>query len=132
MDPKSSVVTPTRFAGGLTLDQYLSYIGTPENLRRESGWLLGPRRVNFSAIQRERYERCRLRDAQVDAIRYRKESLLGAMLAPRSSETSDEAFARGIRDWRALQDSPFFWLWGSAAIDEMLSALHERIVVGSP
>src|SRR5262249_24618377 len=60
---------------------------------------------------------------------YHKESLLSAMLAPKPGETADESFTRGIRDWRSLQDSPFFWLWGSAAIDEMLSALHERVVV---
>jgi len=62
---------------------------------------------------------------------YHKDSLLRATFAPTRGETKDEAFARGIRDWRTLQDSPFFWLWGSAAVDEMLSALHERIVVGS-
>ena len=38
---------------------------------------------------------------------------------------------RFIRDWRALQEeSPFFRMWASAAVDEMLSALHERLVVG--
>jgi len=31
----SSVVTPTRFAEGLTFDQYTEYIGSPENLRRQ-------------------------------------------------------------------------------------------------
>ena len=35
-----------------------------------------------------------------------------------------------IGDWGALQESPFFPMWASAAIDEMLSALHERLVVG--
>ena len=30
------------------------------------------------------------------------------------------------------QESPFFPLWASATLDEILSALHERIVVGSP
>jgi hypothetical protein len=38
---------------------------------------------------------------------------------------------RFIRDWGALQGSPFFPMWASAAVDEMLSALHERIVVGA-
>ena len=32
---------------------------------------------------------------------------------------------------RALQLSPFFSVWASATVDEILSALHERIVVGS-
>jgi hypothetical protein len=30
----------------------------------------------------------------------------------------------------ALQQMPFFQLWASAAVDEMISALHERLVVG--
>ena len=30
-----SVVTPERFASGLTFAQYLAYIGSPENLKRE-------------------------------------------------------------------------------------------------
>jgi hypothetical protein len=220
----------------MTVDQYLTYIGTPENLEREAGWMLGPRRVDFSAILRERYERTRLGQAQVDAIRwlaaqpngpakvlmiseewssdcrrdvpivgrlaeagglelrifprdgdkagsgpranpaespnadivneflyardgqtyqsvpvvafftrdfehlyhytelpaiFHKDRLIRALFAARSGETRNEAFDRGIREWRSVQDSPFFWLWGSAAIDEMLSALHERLVVGS-
>jgi len=36
-----------------------------------------------------------------------------------------------VGDWRALQLSPFFPVWASATVDEILSALHERIVVGS-
>jgi hypothetical protein len=30
----------------------------------------------------------------------------------------------------ALQGSPFFDLWASAGIDEILSALYEKLVVG--
>jgi hypothetical protein len=236
VNPKKSVVTPARFAEGMTFDQYIKYIGTPENLQREAGWLLGPQRMDFSTILRERYERLRLSDEQVEAIRwlaaqpngpakvlmiseewssecrrdvpalgrlaeagglelrifprdgqkvgrdpradpadspnadivneflnvkdgqtyqsvpvvafytsgfeylyhytefpaiYHKDRVMAAIRAPKPGETADEAFERGIRDWRALQDSPFFRLWACAAIDEMLSALHERIVVGS-
>jgi len=29
------VVTPERFASGMTFDQYVAYVGTPENLKRE-------------------------------------------------------------------------------------------------
>jgi hypothetical protein len=36
-----------------------------------------------------------------------------------------------MREWAALQQGPFFPMWASAAIDEILSALHERMVVGS-
>ena len=40
-----------------------------------------------------------------------------------------ERFAQGMTF--ALQQGPFFPMWASAAVDEILSALHERIVVGS-
>ena len=62
---------------------------------------------------------------------FHKDRLIGALFAARSGETRNEAFDRGIREWRSVQDSPFFWLWGSAAIDEMLSGLYERIIVGA-
>ena len=35
MDRSKSVVTPERFKSGRTFEQYLAYIGTPENLKRE-------------------------------------------------------------------------------------------------
>jgi thiol-disulfide isomerase/thioredoxin len=236
VDHKKSIVTPARFAEGMTFDQYIEYIGTPENLRREAGWLVGPRRMDFSAILRERYVRLRLTDEQVEAIRwlaaqpsgpakvlmiseewssdcrrdlptlgrlaeagglelrifprdgqkvgrdpkanpadspnadivneflnvrdgqtyqsvpvvafytdafdylyhytefpaiYHKDRVMAAIRAAKPGETAEETFERGIRDWRAVQDSPFFRLWACAAVDEMLSVLHERVVVGS-
>ena len=36
-----------------------------------------------------------------------------------------------MRERRSMQMTPFFAVWASAAIDEILSALHERLVVGS-
>ena len=33
----NSVVTPERFASGMTFEEYLVYIGSPENLAREGG-----------------------------------------------------------------------------------------------
>ena len=35
MDRAKSVVTPARFQSGMTFAQYLAYVGTPENLKRE-------------------------------------------------------------------------------------------------
>src|SRR5262245_2493491 len=66
----ASVVTAERFAQGMTFDQYVAYTGTPENLAREAGWWAGTTRHDFSGLLRERYERCRLSDAQVAAIRW--------------------------------------------------------------
>ncbi len=49
----------------------------------------------------------------------------------RADENREQASERFIRDWGALQDSPFWQVWTSAAVDEILSALRERLVVGS-
>ena len=51
-----------------------------------------------------------------------------AMQAPRPGETREETWERFMRDWGAMQQSPFFTVWAFAAIDEMLSALYERII----
>jgi hypothetical protein len=229
------VVTAERFAQGMTFDQYVAYVGTPENLAREAGWWLGTVRVNFSGLLRERYEKNRLDDTQAVAIRwlaaqpdgpakllviseewssdcrrdvpmlarlaeaggldfrifprdgqklgrgptadpaespnadivnaflnrrdgrtfqsvpvaafltsgfealytyfefpaiYHKVRLSEAMQVARPGESREQAWERFLRDWGALQDSPFYQNWASAAIDEMISALHERVVVG--
>jgi hypothetical protein len=233
-----AAVTAERFSQGMTFDQYVTYTGTPENLAREAGWWLGPQRQDFSGLLRSRYERIRLTDGQLGAIRwlagqpdgpakilviseewssdcrrdvpalarlaeaggmelrifprdgqkvgrgpranpadspnadlvneflcekdgqtyqsvpvavfytddrrylyhytefpaiYHKERLASAMQVAKAGETTrEQAWGRFIRDWGALQESPFYTLWTGAAVDEILSALHERIVVGSP
>ena len=51
-----------------------------------------------------------------------------------NTRTTFDRFAThsgGDRDFFALQASPFFHLWACAGVDEILSALHERLVVGS-
>jgi hypothetical protein len=225
------VVTPERFASGMTFDQYMAFIGTPENLAREAGWWRGPERMDWSGPLRAWYEGLRLRDDQIAATRwlaaqpggpakvlviseewssdcrrdvtilgrlaeaaplelrifprdgqrvgrgsradpaeapnaalmneflrerdgqtyqsipvvafytrdleylyhytelpafYPKERLAAAMQVARPGETREQAWERFIRDWGAMQQSPFFRLWAGAAIDEMLSALYER------
>ena len=52
-----------------------------------------------------------------------------AMQVPQPGETKEGAWPRFIRDWGALQQSPFWWLWASAGIDEILSALHEQPLI---
>jgi hypothetical protein len=66
----SRIVTPERFAQGMTFDQYLAYIGTPENLAREAGWWRGPERVDWSDRVRAWHGGLHLRAAQVAAIRW--------------------------------------------------------------
>jgi hypothetical protein len=229
-DRGGRVVTPARFASGMTFDQYMAFVGTPENLAREAGWWLGPVRMDFSGPLRTWYAGLHLRDDQIAAIRwlaaqprgpakvlviseewssdcrrdvtilgrlaeaaplelrifprdgqrvgrgpradpvespnadlmnaflrerdgqtyqsipvvafytrnleylyhyteypalYHKERLAAAMQAARPGETREQAWERFIRDWGAMQQSPFFKLWAGAAIDEMLSALYE-------
>lgn len=236
MNRTYGVVTSERFAKGMTFEQYVNYVGTPENLAREAGWWLGQRRRDFSGVLRAWYERARLSEDQVGALRwlaaqpngpakilviseewssdcrrdvpmlarlagagglelrifprdgqkvgrepkanptnspnadimneflrekdvqtyqsipvavfytkeleylyhytefpaiYHKERLAGAMQAEKPGENREQAWQRFIRDWAALQETPFFRMWASAAVDEMLSALHERMVVGS-
>ena len=230
-------ITEPRFAMGMTFDEYVTYVGTDDNLAREAGWWLGPLRHDFSGVLRESYDRLSLNTVQTDAIRwlaarpdgpanilviseewssdcrrdvpmlarlaeagglalriftrdgakvgrgasadpsetpnadlvnaflnekdgrtwqsvpvaafftrdfeylyhytelpaiYHKDRLAGAMRAPRSGEAPERTWTRFIGEWRALQESPFFAMWASAAVDEMLSALHERVVVGGP
>lgn len=65
-----SVVTPARFARGMTFEQYLGFIGSPENLAREAGWWRGPERMDWSGILRAWHDGLRLRRDQVGAIRW--------------------------------------------------------------
>jgi len=232
----SRVVTPERFATGMTFEQYMNYIGTPENLAREAGWWRGPERMDWSDPLRRWYESLQLRDDQVAAIRwltaqpqgpakilmiseewssdcrrvipmlgrlmeaaplelrifprdgqkvgrglradpaespyadlmneflreqdgrtyqsipvvvfytkdleylyhyterpalFPRDRLVPAMQAARPGETREQAWERFLHDWGVMQQSPFFRVWASAAIDEMLSALYEQRVLGA-
>ena len=239
----ASAVTPERFAKGRTFDEYLKYVGSPENLAREAfsayhpdaGSIGGPRKDN-SAIFRERYAQARLTDAQAAAIKwlaarpggpanilvisedwssdcrrdvpmlarlaeagglalrifdrdgrrilwqrrpdpvaapdaswdlmlefmnvkdggewaslpavgvytkdfrllcryleypamYHKDRLRGHMQTARPDESREQARERYTREFAALQASPFFDVWASAMVDEILSALHEELLV---
>jgi len=61
---------------------------------------------------------------------YNKDRIRGRQQAARPGETEAQAKERGMREFGALQVSPFFDLWASAAIGEIISALHERLVAG--
>jgi hypothetical protein len=239
-----NVVTPERFAKGMTFDEYVKYVGGPQNLAREAfGSYLpdsgsrGAPRKDQSAVFRERYARTRLGEHQVAAIRwlaaqpggpakilaisedwssdcrrdvpmlarlaeagglelrvfnrdgqkilgtrrpdptaypdanhdlmlefmnrkagqewaslpvavvytkdfeelhryyeypaiYHKDRIRSHQQATRPGETEEQARDRGMREFLAMQNSPFFDLWASAGADEILSALYEKLVVG--
>ncbi len=241
----TGVVTAQRFARGRTFDEYLKYVGSPENLAREAfgsyhpdaGSIAAPRKDN-SGILRDRYARARLTDAQTAAIKrlaaqpggpanilvisedwssdcrrdvpmlarlaeagglalrifnrdgqrilwqrrpdpaaapdanwdlmlefmnvkdggewaslpavgvytkdfrllcrylefpamYHKDRIRGHMQAARPGESKEQVRERYAREFATLQASPFFDVWASAAIDEILSALYEKVEVGS-
>jgi len=62
---------------------------------------------------------------------YRKDRIRGHQQAARSGETEAQRKERDTREFLAMQRSPVFDLWASAGIDEILSALYERALVGS-
>ena len=61
---------------------------------------------------------------------YRKDYIRSHMWAPRPGETAEQAKERDRREFVALQGSPFFDIWASAGIDEILSALHRNLLLG--
>jgi thiol-disulfide isomerase/thioredoxin len=67
MDRTKSVVTAERFASGMTFEQYVAYIGTPENLKREGS---ERPRSDWSAHLRTAFAATRLHDAQVAAVKW--------------------------------------------------------------
>jgi hypothetical protein len=239
-----SVVTPERFAKGRTFDEYLKYVGSPENLGREAfgsyfpdGGSMGAPRKDNSGVFRERYARARLGDDQTAAIKwlaaqpggpanilvisedwssdcrrdvpmlarlaeagglalrifnrdgkkilgtrrpdpaaapdanhdimleflnakdggewasvpvvvvytrdfqelcryieypaiYHKDRIRAHQQAARPGESAEQARERGMREFAAMQAGPFFDLWAAAGVDEILSALYEKRVVG--
>jgi hypothetical protein len=240
----SSVVTPQRFAKGMTFDEYVRFAGSPENLAREAfgrylpdSGSIGAQRVDNSGVLRDRYARTRLGDHQVAAIRwlaaqpggpakilvisedwssdcrrdvpvlarlaeagglelriftrdgkkilgtrrpdpatapdgnhdlmlefmnkkngaewasipvaviytkdfaelhryieypaiYHKDRIRAHQQAVRAGESPEQARARERTEFLAMQHSPFFDVWAAAAVDEIVSALHEKLVVG--
>jgi hypothetical protein len=235
------VVTPQRFAQGMTFDEYVTFVGSPANLAREGFDIrrfshVRPR-IDWSGYLRERYANAKLTLDQVAAIRwlaaqpggpakilliaedwssdcrrdvpylarlaeegglelrifardgdamlmkglpdpasspnadlvhayanekngerfatvpvavfldrafnelhryieypaiYHKARLIGHLRTARDGETQDEARQRGGRQISELLESPFFDVWAHAGISEIVSALHERVVISAP
>src|SRR6266542_1046638 len=64
------------------------------------------------------------------AVFYTKDCIRGRQQAARPGESAEQTKERAMREFGALQASPFFDVWASAAVAEILSALHEKLVVG--
>ena len=229
----ASSITPERFAQGMTFDQYIAYLGSPENLAREPHvgtradlsaalqaafekrrpsanqleafqWLVaqpnGP--AKMLAISEEWSSDCRrdlptfgriaaetamelqifTRDGQkfsgaaasdpsqspnADLVNqflfhkdgetfqsipvcvfydrdfnylyhyteypaiYDKERLVVQhMRGTRPGETEEQRVKRSGQEFTDLQNSAFFGMWAAAAVDEMISALHRKAVIG--
>jgi hypothetical protein len=236
-----SVVTPERFARGMTFEEYVDYVGSPENLAREAwggyfpdGGSTPTARKDNRAVFRERHAQARLSEQQAAAIRwlaaqpggpasillisedwssdcrrdvpmlarlaetgglalrifnrdgkkilaarrpdpaaypdgnhdlmleflneknggqwasvpvavfytkdfrelhryieypaiYRKDHIRGRQQATRPGETAAQIRERAQREFVAMQASPFFGVWASAAVDEILTALYEKL-----
>ena len=60
---------------------------------------------------------------------YHKDRIRGHQQAARPGETEAQTKERGQREFVAMQGSPFFDIWASAGIDEILSALYEKVTV---
>jgi hypothetical protein len=93
------------------------------NEKKGQKWASVPVAVFFTSDFRELY-----RYIEFPAI-YHKERVIGHLRAARAGETEDQAKARGGREVASLLDSPFFDLWALAGVSEIISALHERLVV---
>ena len=219
-------ITADRFAQGMTFEEYVAYIGSPENLRREGG--TGPRQ-DYSAFLRDASEQAHLTVDQEAALQWlvaqpngpakmlaiseewssdcRRDVPIFARIAaatgmelrifprdgqqfdvpagapdimagflnhkngqayrsipvcafftndfeylyhfteypaiydkgrvvvqniraPKPGESSDQTRARADREFGELQRSPFWRVWASATVDEIISALHRKAVLG--
>jgi hypothetical protein len=65
------------------------------------------------------------------AIYYKDRLVIEHIRAPREGETPAQTAERSGREFAELRRSPFFRIWASAAVDEIVSCLHRRLVLGA-
>jgi hypothetical protein len=109
---------PDPAAGG-NADLVLAY-ANEKNGRR---WASVPVAVFFSGDFAELY-----RYVEYPAV-YRKDRLLAHFRAARPGETEEQATGRAGREIGGLLESPFYDVWAQAGIAEILSGLHERLLI---
>jgi len=106
-------------ASGGNADLVRAYANEKDGQR----WASVPVAVFFAADFAELY-----RYIEYPAI-YRKDRVLGHLRAARAGETPEQAKARAGAAIGELLESPFYDVWAQAAIAEILSALHERLLI---
>ena len=109
---------PDPAAGG-NADLVLAYANEKNGQR----WASVPVAVFFTKDLVEVY-----RYVEYPAV-YRKDRLLADLRAVRPGETEEQAKVRWGREIGALLESPFYDVWAHAGIAEILSALHERLLI---
>jgi hypothetical protein len=62
---------------------------------------------------------------------YHKDRVRGSLNVPKPGESKEQTAERGLREFFAFQETPFFKIYAHAAADEILAMLHERLRVGS-
>jgi Thioredoxin len=62
---------------------------------------------------------------------YHKDPVRAHQQAARAGESAEQARERGMREFAAMQASPFFDVWAAAGIDEILSALYEKRILAT-
>ena len=62
---------------------------------------------------------------------YEKDRIRGQLGVPKPAETPEQTRERSAREFQELQDSAYFRIWASAAVDEIISALHRRMLLGA-
>ena len=50
--------------------------------------------------------------------------------APRPGKSPEVTRERALREFDEVRQSPFWRIWTSAAVDEIVSALHRKVVLG--
>ena len=111
---------PATAAPGASHDLMLEFM----NVKNGGEWASVPVAVFYSRDFRELH-----RYVEYPAI-YQKDRIRGHQQASRPGETAEQARERGMREFAAMQASPFFDLWASAGVDEILSGIYEKLTVG--
>lgn len=65
------------------------------------------------------------------AIYHKDRIVYGTFQAARPGESNEERLARSGKEFAELQNGPFFRVWACAGVDEIISALHRKALMGA-